>query len=134
MHVCVCVCVCVCVVYVCVCVCVCGVDVQMMEVLTIADIDKTYSLVRAKLKLLQVMRRGTTLESQLSSKSLFYFSMIDNNSIRSVISIVKYLSTSGFVFCWEELFFYVMPTLHMVYSSMPRGTFFMAMYLKKKLV
>ena len=67
------------------CVCVCGVDVQMVEVLTIADIDKTYSLVRAKLKLLQVLRRGTTLESQLSSKSWFYFSIIDNNSVGRVI-------------------------------------------------
>ena len=83
-------CVCVCVrvracVCVCVCVCVCGVDVQMVEVLTIADIDKTYSLVRAKLKLLQVLRRGTALESQLSSKSSFYFSTIDNNSVGRVI-------------------------------------------------
>ena len=48
------------------CVCVCT-EVRTVEVLTIADVDKDYSLVRAKLSLLQ---KESSFTTQLSSKRI----------------------------------------------------------------
>jgi len=44
------------------------VEVQKVEVLTVKELDKIYSLVKAKLKLLHVVKEDRSLELQLSSK------------------------------------------------------------------
>ena len=61
--------------------CVC-VEVQKVEVLTVKDLDKIYSVVKAKLKLLQVVKEDRSMELQLSSE--------DTPSLLSLIEALKF--------------------------------------------
>ena len=53
-----------------------------MEVLTVKDLDKIYSVVKAKLKLLQVVKEDRSMELQLSSE--------DTPSLLSLIEALKF--------------------------------------------